>query len=243
MATWGETLRSLREYLLFLSASGVREIAVQVEDAVRAQTGRAAALPDACSKMLEAVRQELGDCRRCSLAATRRHIVFGEGNPRAEIVFVGEGPGAEEDRTGRPFVGRAGELLTRIIEKGMNLSRSEVYICNIVKCRPPGNRDPGPEEVDACLPFLKKQIEAIRPRVIVTLGRPAAHALLGGRESMTDLRGRWHAYEGIPVMPTFHPSYVLRQYTVEVRRMVYEDSLEVLRVLEGVAGDRSPGEG
>jgi DNA polymerase len=157
--------------------------------------------------------------------------VFGQGDPDADILFVGEAPGGEEDRTGLPFVGRAGQLLNQIIENGMGLSRAEVYICNVLKCRPPSNRTPQEHEVQACLAFLKKQIAAIQPRVIVSLGLPAARALLEVDKPMHQLRGNWHSYEGIPVMPTFHPAYVLRNYTVPIRRQVWEDVKEVIRFL------------
>ncbi|MBY0398999.1 uracil-DNA glycosylase [Myxococcota bacterium] len=172
---------------------------------------------------LESVRTELGDCRRCGLCEGRQKIVFGDGNPRAEILFVGEGPGEQEDRTGLPFVGRAGELLTQMIEKGMGIPRADVYICNIVKCRPPGNRNPLPPEVSACRPFLDGQIAAVAPKVIVTLGKPAASLLLDREISITRLRGTWQDYHGIPLMPTLHPAYVLRQYTPENRRAVWQD--------------------
>jgi len=172
---------------------------------------------------LDEVRSVLGDCTRCRLSEGRTQIVFGDGNPHAAIVFVGEGPGEQEDLRGIPFCGRAGELLTSMIEKGMGIPRSEVYICNVVKCRPPGNRTPLPDEVTACRPFLDGQIQAIGPRVIVALGKPAASLLLGRDVAITKIRGTWHAYHGIPVMPTFHPAYVLRQYTPENRRLVWED--------------------
>jgi len=172
---------------------------------------------------LDEVRSVLGDCTRCRLADGRSQIVFGDGNPHAEIVFVGEGPGEQEDLRGIPFCGRAGDLLTSMIEKGMGIPRSEVYICNVVKCRPPGNRTPLPDEVASCRPFLDGQIQAIGPRVIVALGKPAASLLLGRDVSITKIRGTWHEYRGIPVMPTFHPAYVLRQYTPENRRLVWED--------------------
>ncbi|MBK7947963.1 MAG: uracil-DNA glycosylase [Deltaproteobacteria bacterium] len=172
---------------------------------------------------LESVRAELGDCRRCGLCEGRQQIVFGDGNPRAEILFVGEGPGEQEDRTGLPFVGRAGELLTQMIEKGMGIRRADVYICNIVKCRPPGNRNPLPPEVSACRPFLDGQITAVAPKVIVTLGKPAASLLLDREIPITRLRGTWHEYRGIPLMPTLHPAFVLRQYTPENRRAVWQD--------------------
>jgi len=172
---------------------------------------------------LEAVREALGDCRRCGLCEGRTTIVFGNGNPDADLMFVGEGPGADEDRQGIPFVGRAGQLLTAMIEKGLEIPRSDVYICNIVKCRPPGNRTPLADEVASCRPFLDGQIQAVRPRVIVALGRPAASLLLGRDVSITRIRGTWQAYCGIPLMPTLHPAFVLRQYTAENRRHVWED--------------------
>jgi DNA polymerase len=172
---------------------------------------------------LDGVRAELGDCTRCRLSEGRRQIVFGDGNPNADLLFVGEGPGAEEDRRGLPFVGRAGDLLTQMIEKGLEIPRSEVYICNIVKCRPPENRTPRPDEVSTCQPFLDGQIDAVQPKVIVTLGKPAASLLLGRDVAITRLRGTWHEYRGIPLMPTLHPAYVLRQYTPENRRNVWSD--------------------
>ncbi len=227
-------LRALREYLEYLIESDVEWIHLPRSSHAAApstgdvpkgeERGRAGGL--------EAIRAELGECTRCSLSRTRRNIVFGEGNPGADILFVGEAPGGEEDRSGLPFVGRAGQLLNQILENGMGLSRAEVYICNVLKCRPPSNRTPQEEEVRACLTFLKKQISAVRPRVIVSLGLPAARALLGVDEPMHRLRGTWHSYEGIPVMPTFHPAYVLRNYTVPVRRQVWEDVKEVIRFLE-----------
>jgi uracil-DNA glycosylase family 4 len=160
--------------------------------------------------ILESIREEIGDCTRCKLHKGRNSIVYGEGDPKATIVFVGEGPGFEEDQQGRPFVGAAGQLLTDIIEKGMKIKRAEVYICNIVKCRPPNNRNPEPDEVEACIGFVKKQIAAIRPKVIVTLGNVPTQNLLNTKQGITKIRGVWQEYEGIPVMPTFHPSYLLR---------------------------------
>jgi uracil-DNA glycosylase family 4 len=238
MSSYADILGSLKEYLLFLSESGLREIALPEVTPARpvAELRGSAPEGDAAPTALETVRIDLGDCRRCPLCKTRKNIVFGEGDPDADILFVGEGPGEDEDRTGRPFVGRAGQLLTQIIENGMKISRSSVYICNIVKCRPPGNRTPQKEEVEACLPFLKKQIEAVRPRAIITLGRPAACALLGVQAPMHSLRGQWHDWNGIPLMPVFHPSYVLRSYTVPIRRQVWEDTSEVLRILGMLSG-------
>ena len=178
---------------------------------------------------LEAIREEIGDCTRCKLHKGRTNIVFGEGNPKAVIVFVGEGPGFEEDQQGRPFVGAAGQLLTDIIEKGMNIKRAEVYICNIVKCRPPNNRNPEPDEVESCIGFVKQQIRAINPRVIVTLGNVPTQNLLNTKQGITKLRGVWQEYEGIPVMPTFHPSYLLR--SPGEKKWVWVDIKNVLKRL------------
>jgi uracil-DNA glycosylase family 4 len=172
---------------------------------------------------LDEVREALGDCTRCRLCERRTQIVFGDGDPAADLMFVGEGPGAEEDRRGLPFVGRAGELLTAMIEKGLELSRGDVYICNIVKCRPPENRTPMADEAATCRPFLDGQIAAIQPRVIVTLGKPAASLLLGRDVAITRIRGTWQEYRGIPLMPTLHPAFLLRQYTQANRRNVWAD--------------------
>lgn len=174
-----------------------------------AATASAPEAPDLAPETLAQIRADLGDCRRCGLCETRRSIVFGEGNPAARLMFVGEGPGADEDASGRPFVGAAGQLLDRMIA-AMGLQRDEVYIANIVKCRPPGNRDPEPPEVAACLPFLERQIRAVAPEVIVTLGRPAARWLLGYDGPISRIRGDWQRWGEVAVMPTFHPAYLLR---------------------------------
>ena len=158
---------------------------------------------------LAAARAELGDCQRCRLKDGRKQIVFGVGNPEADLVFVGEAPGADEDRLGEPFVGVAGQLLTKMIE-AMGFRRDDVYICNVIKCRPPGNRNPEPDEVASCEPFLKKQLAALRPRMIVTLGKFAAHCLLRVDTPITRLRGNFRSYEGIQLMPTYHPAFLLR---------------------------------
>lgn len=158
---------------------------------------------------LLAVREELGECSRCKLHGGRIRLVFGVGNPQARLMFVGEGPGADEDRQGEPFVGRAGQLLTRMIE-AMGFARSEVYIANVVKCRPPENRDPEPDEIEACEPFLRAQIAAIGPQVIVALGRFAVQTLLRDGSPIGRQRGRWREYQGVRCMPTFHPAYLLR---------------------------------
>ena len=186
---------------------------------------------------LALVREALGDCTRCKLAPTRSNIVFGVGDPQAPLVFVGEAPGADEDRTGEPFVGAAGQLLTKMIE-AMGLGRDDVYICNILKCRPPGNRNPEPDEIAECEPFLKRQLAAIRPRMIVALGKFAAQCLLRSDAPISRLRGSWHAYEGIPLMPTYHPAFLLR--TPSAKREVWSDLQEVMAELDrlGVARGR-----
>jgi DNA polymerase len=192
--------------------------------------------PTGARPTLAQVREQLGECTRCRLCEGRTQIVFGDGDPQAALMFIGEGPGETEDLRGLPFVGRAGELLTQMIEKGLGIARRDVYICNIVKCRPPGNRTPLSDEVTSCRPFLDAQIDAVRPRVIVALGKPAASLLLGRDVAITRARGTWHAYRGIPVMPTFHPAFVLRQYTQENRRLVWSDlkaALERSRRSEG----------
>jgi len=165
------------------------------------------------------------DCARCKLHNTRMNLVFGEGSPRARIMFVGEGPGRDEDMAGKPFVGEAGRLLTRIIEAGMGLKREEVYISYIVKCRPPDNRTPERDEMDACDPFLREQIRIINPEIICTLGRTAAQELLGRDFRLIEERGKWRTFMDIPVMPTFHPAYILRNPSKEreLKGHVWED--------------------
>ncbi len=247
-----DILADVRAHLEYQRTLGVRQIAVPlVEDAATPAAPvspprvtapvpasvpppskqPAPPLPDrvsACGS-LDAVRNEIGECTRCKLFKDRKTIVFGEGDPKASIVFVGEGPGFEEDQQGRPFVGAAGQLLTDIIEKGMKIKRAEVYICNIVKCRPPGNRNPEPDEVAACIGFVKQQIAVISPKVIVTLGNVPTQNLLGTKEGITRMRGKWLEYEGIPVMPTFHPSYLLR--SPGEKKWVWEDIQLVMKKL------------
>lgn len=205
------------EWLRYLREIGVRELSV-VTDGGGGTVGSA----EGGRETLADVRADLGECTRCKLAAGRTELVFGVGDANADLMFVGEGPGAEEDRRGEPFVGRAGKKLDEMIA-AIGLSRAEVYIANVVKCRPPKNRDPEPDEVATCSPFLFRQIEAIAPKVIVTLGAPAARLLLDTKVGITRLRGTWHAFGDIPVMPTFHPAYLLRAYTPENRRRVWED--------------------
>ena len=181
---------------------------------------------------MQAVRDELGECRRCKLWQGRKNIVFGSGNVRARLVFVGEGPGRDEDIQGLPFVGRAGQLLTKIIES-IGLTRREVYIANVVKCRPPGNRNPEPDEVASCQRFLMKQLEVIQPAVICALGKFAAQTLTCSTTPITRLRGRFHDFNGIKVMPTFHPAYLLRN--PRDKKLVWEDMKMIRRELDELA--------
>jgi len=182
---------------------------------------------------LEQICSDIGDCHRCKLHVGRNKIVFGVGNPSTKLVFVGEGPGADEDAQGIPFVGRAGQLLTQMIEgtsakEGIPLKRADVYICNVVKCRPPENRTPEPEEMEICGQFLFRQLLAIQPKAICALGSTAAKALLGGKDGVTKLRGKWHKWRDIPLMVTYHPSYLLRPYNQDAKREAWEDLKKTL---------------
>ncbi len=177
---------------------------------------------------LEEIREKTEDCRRCELCEGRNTIVFGEGNPRASLIFIGEGPGADEDAQGRPFVGRAGQLLNKMI-LAMGLKREDVYIANIVKCRPPGNRAPKPQEAEACSPFLIEQIKTIKPDVICALGTVAAQFLMKTGNPVSVLRGRFHDYEGIKLMPTYHPAYLLRN--PNAKKLVWEDLQMIMKVI------------
>jgi DNA polymerase len=179
---------------------------------------------------LPALERFLAGCPRCKLSKERTHIVFGQGNPRAELMFVGEAPGRDEDEQGLPFVGRAGQLLTKIIE-AMGRKRPDVYIANVLKCRPPNNRNPEPDEVSSCRPFLEEQIRLISPRALVTLGTFAAQAILGTDEPIGRLRGRWQSAHGVRVMPTFHPAFLLR--SPERKKDVWEDMKKVRDFLSG----------
>jgi uracil-DNA glycosylase family 4 len=190
------------------------------------------------AQLLEPIRQRVCACTKCAhLACSRTQTVFGVGNPDADLMFIGEAPGVDEDQQGEPFVGRAGQLLTRIL-KAMNFAREEVYIANILKCRPDtppesfGNRAPTPTEMQTCRPYLVEQIDVIQPRVLVALGAVAVEGLLGTRGTMRELRGRWHAYSGIPLMITYHPAYLLRNQSPSEKRKVWEDMLQVLERLE-----------
>jgi len=198
--------------------------------------GFAAVKVSDAEKILDEVAAEVRECCRCGLGESRKNAVPGEGSPKARIVFVGEAPGGDEDLQGRPFVGRAGQLLDKMIG-AMGLTRSDIFICNILKCRPPGNRDPKPEEIVRCLPYLKRQLEAIRPEVIIALGAHAARTLLNRNDAIGRLRGRFHEYytspeaEPIKLMATYHPAYLLRSYSPENRRKVWEDLQKVMAEL------------
>ncbi|MCY3023151.1 MAG: uracil-DNA glycosylase [Planctomycetota bacterium] len=186
--------------------------------------------PDKAARW-KALEAEVQSCKKCRLHAGRTNAVFGCGNKQARLLFVGEGPGFDEDQQGVPFVGRAGQLLNKIIA-AMGLKREEVYICNVVKCRPPENRTPADDEVLACSRYLYEQIELVAPSVIVTLGAPATKTLLQTRQGIMSMRGKWHNFRGIPLMPTYHPAFVLRQYTQEVRSAVWEDMKQVMEKLK-----------
>ncbi|MFH1090184.1 MAG: uracil-DNA glycosylase [Pseudomonadota bacterium] len=214
--------RQVRNYLDYMASLGVTHLPrTAAVDLPAAEPPKAETLED--------IRQDLGECTRCPLCQNRTNIVFGEGAAKAEVVFVGEGPGREEDLQGRPFVGAAGRLLTDIIVKGMKMRREDVYIANVVKCRPPENREPQPLEAKTCLPFLQRQIASIRPRIIIALGRVAAHYLLDTSESLHEIRNRLHDYQGIPLVPTYHPAAIL--YDARVKRPVWEDIKKVLALL------------
>lgn len=180
---------------------------------------------------LTALEREVAQCRKCPLCEGRTQTVFADGNPNADLVFVGEAPGEQEDRQGLPFVGRAGQLLTDIIVKGMKMKRNDVYICNVIKCRPPNNRDPRPEEKLACEPYLIRQLELVNPKVICALGGHAAKTLLRTDESTGRLRNRWHSYHGIPLRVTYHPAYLLR--SPGEKRKTWVDVQEIMKVLNG----------
>jgi uracil-DNA glycosylase len=198
-------------------------------------SGSAIVLPDLApaDDSLFVIRRDLEDCRRCRLCEQRKTIVFGSGNEAAKLVFVGEGPGADEDEQGLPFVGRAGQLLTQMIDKtaqreGIPIRREDVYICNVVKCRPPENRTPLPDEMETCGQFLYRQLMAIKPTAICALGSTAMRALLNSKQGITRMRGEWQKWNNIPLMVTYHPSYLLRQYNQEARREAWEDLKKVL---------------
>lgn len=206
--TPGAMYASVRSYLQELEESGVEGVPLDGPAVPEAALVTAGVSAQAGPHTLADLRQLLGDCQRCNLAATRTRLVFGVGSPQARLLFVGEAPGVDEDRQGEPFVGEAGAILNRIIE-AMGLKREQVYICNVLKCRPPANRHPHKDEIETCTPFLAQQIRVIGPELIVALGTSAAQTLLQNKEPISQLRGQFHSYLGIPVMPTFHPSFLL----------------------------------
>jgi uracil-DNA glycosylase len=215
-------LASLKVYLEDLRDSGVDGLPHAVVTSLSSPAG------ERDREALEDIRADLGECLRCELGRTRTNLVFGVGTPHARIVFVGEAPGRDEDLQGEPFVGEAGQLLTKIIQ-AMGLERREVYICNVLKCRPPNNRNPLPAEIEQCHPFLLRQLKAIGPGAIVALGTFAAQTLLKTKEPISKLRGHFHDYHGIPLMPTFHPAFLLRN--ASMKREVWEDMQQVMKLL------------
>lgn len=213
-----------RSLLEGLQLAGIRQLRVAESPAPASM-----AEPESgVRETLAEIRADLGECCRCGLSEQRHKIVFGVGSETARLVFVGEAPGRDEDQQGEPFVGEAGKLLDRII-LAMGMQRSEVYICNVIKCRPPRNRDPKPDEIASCEPFLQRQLKAVQPQVIVTLGKFAGQTLLRSETPISRLRGSWHEYQGIPVMPTFHPAYLLRNPAS--KREVWEDMKLVMQRL------------
>jgi DNA polymerase len=211
-----EIREDFRGYLQYMKGLGYAGVDLS-ENSLRTLEGWS---KEAMAETLDMVRKDLGPCQRCKLHVGRKHIVFGAGNPRAKLVLVGEAPGYEEDIQGQPFVGRAGQLLTRIL-RAIGLTREDVYICNIIKCRPPGNRNPEPDEIAACIPFLRRQLRAVKPGLICALGTFAAQTLLGTNKPISRLRGHFHTYEGKLLLPTYHPAFLLRNPSK--RRDVWED--------------------
>jgi uracil-DNA glycosylase family 4 len=232
-----ETLRDLQEharYLSELTSIGAPRLAAAPKDVKRAAiVGAAPATAPSIEvslpgESLETIRDFIGDCQRCKLSKGRKNIVFGQGNPKAGLMFIGEAPGADEDEQGLAFIGRAGQLLTKIIE-AIGLTRDEVFIANVIKCRPPQNRNPEPDEITECQPFLERQIEAIRPKVLVGLGKFGGQWLLKTAEPISRIRGRFGDYKGIKVMPTYHPAFLLRNPAA--KKEVWEDMKAVRAVL------------
>jgi uracil-DNA glycosylase family 4 len=224
--------------LVIAALEKIRETSDRLPRASRIALARLQIVAPSKADLLVPVRERVRVCTKCPhLASSRTQTVFGVGNPDAELMFIGEAPGVDEDKQGEPFVGRAGQLLTRIIET-MGLAREEVYIANILKCRPDtspgsfGNRPPTPREMQTCRPYLVEQIDIIRPKVLVALGAVAVEGLLGTRGTMRELRGRWHSYNGTPLMITYHPAYLLRNQAPSEKRKVWEDMLQVLERLE-----------
>jgi uracil-DNA glycosylase len=232
---------TLRRRLEFYRDLGIRDLYRRPKE-TREETAPTISAPATCPQpntgiepgdSLLKILEDIGDCRRCRLHEGRTHIVFGVGNEHSPLVFVGEGPGADEDAQGIPFVGRAGQLLTQMIEntakkEGIPLRREDVYICNVVKCRPPGNRTPEPDEMEICGQFLFRQLLSIRPKALCALGGTAARALTGSKEGVTKMRGRWYKWRDIPVMVTYHPSFLLRAYNQAAKREAWEDLKKLL---------------
>ena len=232
-----EIIADLKSYFEYLKGMGIAGIPIP-EDKQRADLPNRS-LPQRPSA-LEDVRKELGDCRRCKLHRTRRNLVFGEGSKEARLMVIGEGPGRDEDMQGKPFVGRAGQLLTKILQS-IQLQREEVYITNIIKCRPPQNRNPELDEIQSCYPFLHHQIQAIQPRLICALGTFAAQTLLKTDAKITTLRGKFYEFSGIKVVPTYHPAYLLRN--PERKREVWEDMKQISRwMMNDTEASQSPEE-
>ncbi|MFQ5508946.1 MAG: uracil-DNA glycosylase family protein [Leptospirillia bacterium] len=234
---WSDIEADAANHVRYWQGAGVRNLAMpQAETAAVQAGGQPATAPAVTSPnaadTLESIAAELDGCRRCGLCDTRTNLVFGVGSPEARVVFVGEAPGNDEDLQGEPFVGRSGQLLTDIIEKGMGIPRASVYICNTVKCRPPENRNPQTDELAACEPYLLRQLATIRPEVIVTLGKFAAQALLRTDTPISRLRGHWQEYESMALMPTYHPAYMLRNPSS--KRDVWADIQQVMARL-GIA--------
>jgi DNA polymerase len=244
---FGEAVADLRAHLENEAADGIQE--VEIDPALlnapslsktekpkkppsppRAQqpVNPATVATRAPAETLEEVRTDLGDCQRCRLCEGRKNIVFGVGNPNADLVIVGEAPGRDEDIQAEPFVGRAGQLLTRMLT-AIGLNREDAYICNVIKCRPPENRNPMPDEVESCEPFLIRQLKSLQPKVILAMGKFAAQTLLRTEERISSLRGDFREYQGVPVMPTFHPAYLLRNQSQ--KRVVWEDLQKVHKTL------------
>ena len=235
-----EKIRETNDHLPRASRISLERLqaSVPLTDRTRSEPARRGGGAQDKAELLAPIRERVRVCTKCpNLACSRTQTVFGVGSPDAELMFIGEAPGVDEDRQGEPFVGRAGQLLTRIIET-MGLRREEVYIANILKCRPDtapgsfGNRPPTPLEMQTCRPYLVEQIEIIQPKVLVALGAVAVEGLLGTRRTMRELRGKWHSYNGIPLMITYHPAYLLRNQAPSEKRKVWEDMLQVLERLE-----------
>ena len=227
-----ETHKNLQEEYLSIIKSVEDHLRYAQEMGMEGMPARPAPPPvsseETGCQTLEAVRDRLGECQRCKLHSTRTQIVFGTGSPQPDLVFVGEAPGEEEDLQGKPFVGKAGRLLTKMIE-AMGLTRNDIYIANIVKCRPPKNRNPETDEINACSPFLAAQLSVLKPKVICTLGTFASQTLLNTEEKISKLRGRFHLIQGVKVMPTYHPAYLLRNPSE--KKTVWEDIQIIMREL------------